>query len=71
MVIGAELGHRQLAFQWVDEWVPPRWPNPAYPQQLHPDVRVSEADQAELELLALGDARMQDEREAFTLTAGT
>jgi hypothetical protein len=70
VVIGAGPGLRQLSFQWADEWVPPRWPNSAYPQQLHLDVRVSDADQAEQELLALGAARMQGGREAFTLTAG-
>jgi catechol 2,3-dioxygenase-like lactoylglutathione lyase family enzyme len=54
VVIGLETGLRQLAFQRVTEWVPPRWPDPAYPQQLHLDIRVSDADQAEQELLALG-----------------
>lgn len=45
------------------EWVPPRWPDPAYPQQLHLDIRVSDADQAEQELLALGATRIRGERE--------
>jgi hypothetical protein len=31
VVIGAAPGLRQLAFQRVTEWVPPRWPDPAYP----------------------------------------
>ena len=57
MVIGTEPGVRQLAFQRVTEWVPPRWPDPAYPQQLHLDIRVQDADQAEQELLALGATR--------------
>jgi catechol 2,3-dioxygenase-like lactoylglutathione lyase family enzyme len=63
VVIGAEPGPRQLAFQRVDEWVPPRWPDPAYPQQLHLHIRVSDADQAEEELLALGATRSQGQRE--------
>jgi hypothetical protein len=46
VVIGLEPGLRQLAFQRAAEWVPPRWPDPAYPQQLHLDIRVSDADQA-------------------------
>jgi Glyoxalase-like domain len=54
VVIGSEPGLRQLAFQRVTEWVPPRWPDPAFPQQLHLDIRVNDADQAEQELLALG-----------------
>ena len=46
VVIGLEPGLRQLAFQRAAEWVPPRWPDSAYPQQLHLDIRVSNADQA-------------------------
>jgi hypothetical protein len=63
VVIGPEPGRRQLAFQRVTAWVPPRWPDPAYPQQLHLDIRVSDADQAERELLDLGATRVPGERE--------
>jgi Glyoxalase-like domain len=63
VVIGSEPGLRQLAFQRVTEWVPPRWPDPAYPQQLHLDIRVSDADQAEQDLLSLGATRVRGERE--------
>ena len=63
VVIGAAPGLRQLAFQRVAEWVPPRWPDPAYPQQLHLDIRVADAEQAEQELLALGATRVAGERE--------
>ena len=63
VVIGVEAGLRQLAFQRVTEWVRPRWPDPAYPQQLHLDIRVGDADQAEQELLALGATRVRGERE--------
>ncbi len=63
VVIGLELGLRQLAFQRASEWVPPHWPDPAYPQQLHLDIRVQDADQAEQELLALGATCVPGERE--------
>ena len=63
VVIGTVPGLRQLAFQRVIEWVPPRWPDPAYPQQLHLDIRVTDADRAEQELLALGAIRVPGERE--------
>ncbi len=63
VVIGFGPGLRQLAFQRVAEWVPPRWPDPAYPQQLHLDVRVDDADKAERELLALGATRIPGDRE--------
>jgi hypothetical protein len=45
------------------QWIPPRWPDPAYPQQLHLDIRVSVADRAEQELLALGATRIHGQRE--------
>jgi catechol 2,3-dioxygenase-like lactoylglutathione lyase family enzyme len=63
VVIGLEPGLRQLAFQRAAGWAPPRWPNPAYPQQLHLDIRVRDADQAEQELLGLGATRIPGERE--------
>ena len=63
VVIGLEPGLRQLAFQRVTQWVPPRWPDPAHPQQLHLDIRVRDADQAEQELLTLGATRVPGERE--------
>jgi hypothetical protein len=58
-----EPGPRELAFKRVSEWIPPRWPDPAYPQQLHLDIRVSDADQSEEDLLALGAAEVPGERE--------
>lgn len=74
VVIGLEPGRRQLAFQQVTEWLPPRWPDPAYPQQLHLDIRVRDADRAERELLALGATRVPGDRETgfrvFTDPAG-
>jgi catechol 2,3-dioxygenase-like lactoylglutathione lyase family enzyme len=63
VVIGTWPGLRQLAFQRVIEWFPPRWPDPAYPQQLHLDIRVTDADRAEQELLALGATRVPGEGE--------
>src|SRR6266566_2462546 len=63
VVISAGPGLRQLAFQRASQWVPPRWPDPAYPQQLHLDIRVSDAGQAEQELPALGATRVPRERE--------
>jgi hypothetical protein len=41
-----------------------RWPDPAYPQRLHLDIRVRNADEAERELTALGAVRVPGEREA-------
>ncbi len=63
VVIGTGGGLRELAFQRVATWSPPRWPDPAYPQQMHLDIRVDDADRAEQELLALGATRMVAESE--------
>jgi hypothetical protein len=63
VVIGSGPGLRQLAFQRAAVWVPPRWPDPAFPQQMHLDIRVSDADWSERELLALGATRVQGGRE--------
>jgi len=63
VVIGSRPGLRELAFQRAGDWVPPRWPDPAYPQQMHLDIRVNDADQAENELLALGATRVPGQRE--------
>jgi hypothetical protein len=48
-----------LAFQAVDPYVPPRWPDAAHPQQFHPDFRVEALDQAQSRVLALGGQLLQ------------
>jgi len=63
VVIGSGPGLRQVAFQRAADWIPPRRPDPAYPQQMHLDIRVNDADQAEQELLGLGATRVPGERE--------
>jgi hypothetical protein len=64
VVIGSAPGLRELAFQRAAaDWTAPRWPGPAYPQQMHLDIRVSDAGRAEQELPALGAARVPGARE--------
>ncbi len=63
VVIGLAPGDRQLAFQRAERWVPPRWPDPAHPQQMHLDIRVDDVDAAEVAVIALGARRVQAERE--------
>lgn len=43
-----------LAFQLAPEHRPPRWPDPAHPQQIHLDVMVDDVAAAEPEVIALG-----------------
>jgi catechol 2,3-dioxygenase-like lactoylglutathione lyase family enzyme len=63
VVIGAEPGARQLAFQRAAHYRPPDWPDPHHPQQLHVDIRVDDVDAAEQQVLALGAKRLPGEHE--------
>ena len=63
VVIGSNPGLRELAFQRAAVWTAPRWPDPAHPQQMHLDIRVTDADRAEQEMLALGATRVPAEHE--------
>jgi len=58
MVIGREGMALRLAFDSVgDNWQPPRWPDPAYPQQLHLDIAVPDRAAIEAQLPARGATR--------------
>lgn len=48
---------RSLSFQRVADHRPPRWPDPAHPQQAHLDFTVPDIDAAEPEVLRLGAVR--------------
>ncbi|MFJ9518888.1 VOC family protein [Kitasatospora sp. NPDC101801] len=50
-------GGMVLGFQRVEDFRPPRWPDPAHPQQLHLDVEVEDLDAAEARVLELGAVR--------------
>jgi hypothetical protein len=48
-----------LAFQHAQATAP-RWPDPAYPQQMHLDLAVDDADAATQLVLSLGASRLPD-----------
>ena len=50
-------GRAALAFQRIDDWVPPTWPGGAHPQQFHLDFSVGDIDAAEPGILELGAVR--------------
>ncbi|WP_406389793.1 VOC family protein [Streptomyces sp. NBC_00887] len=52
-----------LAFQRVEPYRPPRWPDPEHPQQSHLDFGVPDLDRAQEQVLALG-ATVLDDRPA-------
>jgi predicted enzyme related to lactoylglutathione lyase len=43
-----------LAFQRVDDYTPPQWPDQQHPQQAHLDLEVEDLDAAEAQVLAVG-----------------
>jgi glyoxalase superfamily protein len=47
-------GGMTLAFQRADEWTPPVWPGSTHPQQAHLDLDVTNLDEGEAKVLALG-----------------
>jgi catechol 2,3-dioxygenase-like lactoylglutathione lyase family enzyme len=47
-----------IAFQLVPGYQPPRWPDPARPQQMHFDVMVDDVAVAETRVQALGARRL-------------
>ena len=55
---------KSVMFQQVTGYNPPRWPDPAYPQQAHLDIIVDDLDTGEARALAVGgvtaERRWQD-----------
>ena len=47
-------GEQPVLFQQVESYAPPRWPDPAHPQQVHLDVKVDDIETAEPAALAIG-----------------
>jgi catechol 2,3-dioxygenase-like lactoylglutathione lyase family enzyme len=56
---------RNVMFQQVGDYSPPRWPDPAYPQQAHLDLLVEDLDIGEAGALALGASRVNAGGESF------
>lgn len=47
-------GLTRIAFQRVEKYTPPTWPEGAIPQQAHLDFNVNDLNKAEQQLLAIG-----------------
>lgn len=56
-----EDGGQPVMFQQVEVYTPPRWPDPAHPQQVHLDVLVDDVEAAEEAALAIGATRLPGE----------
>jgi catechol-2,3-dioxygenase len=58
-------GEQPVLFQQVADYTPPRWPDPAHPQQFHLDVLVDDLDAAERSVLAMGATSMESGGKEF------
>lgn len=54
VTIGETDRRPSMAFQKVEGFRAPRWPDPDFPQQMHIDVMVDDLDVSETEVLGLG-----------------
>ncbi len=59
----------RVAIQLAPDHVPPRWPDPAHPQQAHLDLLVRDMDAAETQAVTLGAARLDGGGERFRVLA--
>ena len=48
------IGGVELAFQFAPDHVPPQWPSAEHPQQMHLDLDVTDLDEGEAAVVALG-----------------
>ncbi|HKD98228.1 MAG TPA: VOC family protein [Micromonosporaceae bacterium] len=60
---------KSVMFQQVNDYNPPRWPDPAHPQQAHLDVAVEDVGPAEARALELGATRLEGGGERFRVFA--
>ncbi|MEW2331436.1 VOC family protein [Micromonospora chersina] len=62
-------GGKSLIFQQISAYNPPRWPDPAHPQQAHLDLLVDDLDAGEARALELGGRRLSADGERFRVFA--
>jgi catechol 2,3-dioxygenase-like lactoylglutathione lyase family enzyme len=60
---------KSVLFQQVTGYNPPRWPDPAYPQQAHLDIIVDDLDPGEARALQLGASRLSGGGKTFRVFA--
>jgi catechol 2,3-dioxygenase-like lactoylglutathione lyase family enzyme len=60
---------RSVLFQQIGEYTPPRWPDPAAPQQAHLDIQVDDLDAGEARALELGATRLAGGTQTFRVFA--
>lgn len=69
MAMIGEDGAHPVLFQQVERYLPPRWPDPAHPQQFHLDITVDDVEAAERATLAIGATRLPGEGDNWRVYA--
>jgi predicted enzyme related to lactoylglutathione lyase len=64
-----EDGAQPVMFQQVEQYTAPRWPDPAFPQQIHLDVTVEDVAAAERAALDIGARRLDGAGENWRVYA--
>jgi hypothetical protein len=59
VTLGPPDGGVDVAFQKVDTYTRPRWPDPSAPQQMHVDVLVDDLDTGEAKVIEMGATLLQ------------
>ena len=62
-------GGKSVIFQQVNDFNPPRWQDPARPQQAHLDVMVDDLDTGEVRAIELGATKLVGGGETFRVFA--
>jgi catechol 2,3-dioxygenase-like lactoylglutathione lyase family enzyme len=60
---------KNVMFQQVARYTPPRWPDPAAPQQAHLDILVDDLDAGEIRAVELGARRFEGTPPSFFVFA--
>ena len=69
VAIGTSHDEIGIAFQKVDDYRPPRWPDPEFPQQFHMDFEVDDLDEAESLVLSMGAIALPGRGEHYRVFA--
>jgi catechol 2,3-dioxygenase-like lactoylglutathione lyase family enzyme len=69
VVIGDSPDRPGLAFQKIDSYRAPTWPDPEVPQQLHLDIKVDDIEAAEARALEFGAKRLPGGGTSFRVFA--
>ena len=69
-VVSADTTTSGYAFQRAEDHQPPRWPDPAYPQQMHLDVMVDDREVAAERVVELGATVLSAENHVYADPAG-